>query len=365
MFVVPSLTNSIRLLADFLRYLDKSFEITLFVIDNDVRFDAEFPPEARRIICNAGMSKAHLPRTFWKLYRAARQQDVVVSFAELSPTYLTAVAGRLAGRPVVGWVHAHLTRIFKLGQRPGRLHRPFLKSIYPRLAAVVGVSEGVRDDLRDTYGITDALAIVNGIDIDRVRRLGQEPIPENLKHVYESGEPVIVNVAAQAYQKDPATLVRVHEKLIREGVRHRLLFVGDGPLRKETEAMVRELGLEKTAFFAGYVDNPYPLIRNAAVKVLTSRWEGFALVLAEALALGTPVACTDCESGPREILDNGRYGLLAPVGDVDRLAEAVRTLLEDRVRRDQLVALAPEGAARQSIRPRVDEMEQLLKRLSA
>ncbi len=73
----------------------------------------------------------------------------------------------------------------------------------------------------------------------------------------------------------------------------------------------------------GFVNNPYPYMSNADVFVLSSRWEGFGIVIAEAMACGTPVVSTDCPSGPAEILENGRYGKLVPVGDSDAVAEAI------------------------------------------
>ncbi|MDQ2730458.1 MAG: glycosyltransferase, partial [Armatimonadota bacterium] len=101
----------------------------------------------------------------------------------------------------------------------------------------------------------------------------------------------------------------------------------DGPDRAEFGRLVQELGLEDRVAMPGFVDNPYPFIAHAAAFVLSSRWEGLPTVLIEALACGTPVLSTDCPSGPREILENGRYGRLVPVGDVDALAEAMSDII--------------------------------------
>jgi len=88
------------------------------------------------------------------------------------------------------------------------------------------------------------------------------------------------------------------------------------------------MGLQSQIALPGTVANPYPYMARAAVFALSSAWEGLPTVLIEALALGTPVVSTDCPSGPREILENGRWGRLVPVGDAGALAEAMSEALD-------------------------------------
>lgn len=358
LIVCPHLDNSMRLLADMLRYLDPRFEVTLFVLEDSLAVADEFPPHIPRTVLDHGMRKQKIAGTFWKLYRAARRADLVVVWAELSPTYLAVAASMLARRPCIGWVHAHLSRIFDLGQRPAWLHRPFIRLFYRRLAACVGVSKGVAADLRERHGLERSLAIVNGIDLERVRRLSDEPIPEHLREVFGDA-PVLVSAAALHYQKNPQLLLAAHKRLRDEGLFHRLIYMGTGPLRDEMEQAVKEKGLTDSVTFAGYVLNPYPVIRAADAFVLGSRWEGYALVVAESLAVGTPVISTDCMSGPGEILHNGRYGLLTPVDDVDAMTDAMRTMLTDPAQREMFKRRAPEGAEQTSIIPRTRQMEAL------
>jgi glycosyltransferase involved in cell wall biosynthesis len=92
--------------------------------------------------------------------------------------------------------------------------------------------------------------------------------------------------------------------------------------------MVEQLGLAQDVSLPGFVDNPYAYMARAAVFVLSSKWEGLPTVLIEAMHCGAPVVAMDCPSGPREILQNGRYGQLVPVGDATALAHAIEATLE-------------------------------------
>jgi len=103
--------------------------------------------------------------------------------------------------------------------------------------------------------------------------------------------------------------------------------LGDGELRESLQALAASLGISDVVEFTGYVDNPYKYLSRADLFVLSSKWEGFGLCIIEALACGCPVVSTDCPNGPREILVDGEYGRLVPVGDVERLSAMIETEL--------------------------------------
>jgi glycosyltransferase involved in cell wall biosynthesis len=227
---------------------------------------------------------------------------------------------------------------------------------------VMGCADGVGDDLRNNFHLANAGAIPNGTDVDRCRRLAEAPVPERLRHVFD--RPVIVNVAAFHFQKNQQLLLRAHARLLRElHVDHNLLFVGSGSLESQLRDLATDLGVAEHVFFSGYVDNPYPLIRAARAFVLSSHWEGLPLVVAEALAVGTPVVSTDCPNGPREILDGGRYGTLVPVDNLDAMTDSIREVLTDDAKHAAMRAASSEGAERMSIRPRARELGELFWRV--
>jgi glycosyltransferase involved in cell wall biosynthesis len=98
-------------------------------------------------------------------------------------------------------------------------------------------------------------------------------------------------------------------------------------LRPEIEGEAARLGISDRVTFTGHVENPYPFMRQADLFVLSSAWEGFGNVLVEAMATGTPVISTDCPHGPREILEDGKWGVLVPPADPDALAAAMLQVL--------------------------------------
>jgi glycosyltransferase involved in cell wall biosynthesis len=120
----------------------------------------------------------------------------------------------------------------------------------------------------------------------------------------------------------------------------RLVLVGDGPEREALHALARRSGLDDAVEWIGAIRNPFPYYRWADLVVMPSRFEGFPNVALEAMSCGKPVICANCKTGPREVTQNGRYGMLVKVNDVDSLAEAILTLGADAERRVQLGRLA-------------------------
>jgi glycosyltransferase involved in cell wall biosynthesis len=142
--------------------------------------------------------------------------------------------------------------------------------------------------------------------------------------------PIILAAGRLHRQKDFPTLLRAFS-LLRQNRPCRLVILGDGKKRrrKALRQLAKQLGIEKDVSLPGFVENPFAYMARANLFVLSSAWEGFGNVIVEALACGCPVVSTDCRSGPREILDNGRYGRLVPVGDPEALARAMLEALDD------------------------------------
>jgi glycosyltransferase involved in cell wall biosynthesis len=108
--------------------------------------------------------------------------------------------------------------------------------------------------------------------------------------------------------------------------------VGNGPEELALRALATELNIAEFVQFLGHRENSFAYMQKAQCLVLSSTWEGFGLVLIEAMALGVPSISTDCPSGPGEILGGGKYGMLVSVGNAEKLADAMLRMQEPETR---------------------------------
>lgn len=212
-------------------------------------------------------------------------------------------------------------------QEPGIKNRfvPTLARLFYRLAdAVVCISQGVADDILEVTKIPGGRVhrIYNPILPVRTEFENKNKAPVEHPWLQGKSPPMILAVGRLTTAKDYPTLLRAFSQL-RQKRNANLIILGEGEKRAALEGLVSELGLSECVSLPGFEENPYAYMTRASVFVLTSAWEGLSNVLVEALACGTPVVATDCKYGPAEILENGKYGILVPVGDEDAISNAL------------------------------------------
>ncbi len=263
-------------------------------------------------------------------YLATARPDTTL--AAYTPVNLAAIwarrASRWQGRLVVNERNALSAKIAFSKRRAGHAYPARVGASYPLADAIVSVTDWVADDLARLADLPreSITTIYNPVIRPDLAGLAAEPA----SHPFfgPGAPPLILSLGRLSSVKDFATLVRAFTRL-RGRRRAHLAILGEGGKRRELEALVRELGVVEDVALPGFVPNPYPWIARAAAVAVTSRHEGVANVLCEALALGRPAVSTDCPGGPREVLEGGRYGPLVPVGDAAALAAALERLLDN------------------------------------
>jgi len=215
-----------------------------------------------------------------------------------------------------------------------KLVQQLVKRFYPHADAIVACSKGVAEDLVQNMKVPhERVHVIYNPTDPEIEAKAQEPVDHPWFN--DSKIPVILSVARLDPQKDLQTLIRAFS-LVRKERPARLAILGEGSERAKLETLVKDLGLENDVWMPGFVDNPFKFMKRSAVFVLSSKFEGFGMVIAEALAVGTPVVSTDCPSGPSEILEGGKWGKLVPVGDHEKLAEAILETIENPPDREKL-----------------------------
>jgi glycosyltransferase involved in cell wall biosynthesis len=263
-----------------------------------------------------------------------RQEHPDSLIASIGHANVVALCARvLAGASTRIVVTEHLnTSVSDKGRRPLPLRavRRLAGILYGWADEVVAVSEGVADDMvrcRLVPSRKHIKVIYNAVVSPELHERAKAPVEH---HWFAPGErPVLLTVGRLTAQKDHTTLLKAFASL-RQRRSARLLILGEGEARPQLEDLIATLGLREDVNLPGFVENPYAYMSRSAGFVLSSAWEGLPTVLIEALALDVPVVSTDCPSGPREILKNGAFGALVPVGDAPALAAAMERMLEDR-----------------------------------
>jgi len=292
-------------------------------------------PASLRLVDLGARSPVVLTKTLLMArYLRRVRPRVILSALDVVDTAL--IARWIARTPtsVVLTIHTHLSRQFE--DKPdwgvAEIRRGLIRLLYPRTDRLVAVSRGVADDAARIAGVaSDRVQVIpNPVVGDDVDERARQPVDHPFLRPGEP--PVVLAVGRLVRQKDFPTLIEAFA-LVRAQRHVRLIILGDADPREPAvppalEELIRAHGLADDVSLPGFVATPQAYMRRSAVMALSSIYEGLPTVLIEAMAVGTTIVATDCDSGPREILDGGRYGTLVPVGDSGALAEALVAALD-------------------------------------
>ena len=284
-------------------------------------FLSSLPPQVRVVECKTAHPTKIIPEL--SRYLAMETPQVLMSVKRCGQEALEArKIARVKTRSVVRIGTTVSKRVE--GRNPIKRFKSFheLRKYCPRADGVIAVSHGVARDVHQITGIplADIKVLTNPVITPEIYQLAREPVAYPWQG--QPGGPIILGAGGLRRQKDFSTLLGAFAHVRRQRPA-KLLILGEGRQRSRLLEQADRLDIEKDVYLPGFVDNAYAYMQKADVFVLSSRWEGSPNALTEALALGTAVVSTDCESGPCEILQNGKFGALVPVGDAAAMAQAI------------------------------------------
>lgn len=311
LFLIPSLATrgAERVLVNLVNSLDKSeYRITvqtLFDVGelrNDLCPEVEYRPGLPFLLRGyVQLMKFFSPQWLYRLI-VKKKYEVAIAYLEGSVTRI------ISGCPYptskkVAWIHtlqtdlAEFSYCFRSEQET--------RSCYAKFDRVVPVSDTIRQHIEKLLARKCDL-LYNVIDGDRVLHLSQSSMAD----LPFSTSCNVISVGCLAPVKGYDRLIRVHQRLIDNGVLHHLFLIGTGPQEPALKQLVRDQNVQDTVHFLGFKSNPYPYMAQADLYVCSSYNEGFSTAVIETMILGTPIVSTQC-SGAEELLGrNNEYGLI-------------------------------------------------------
>jgi len=251
-----------------------------------------------------------------------RIYDVVIDFDMGLSKYIDLIKAEKK----IAWIHASIKNWYEKESKIRRLEKRLGK--YTKIVTICDEMK------RETEKIFPSLKnklirIYNPFNFERIRKLAENHNEINMK-LYN--QDYIISIARLTlHQKDFLTLIKGFKLAKESGIKDKLYILGDGPDKEKIQNMINEEKMEKAIFLLGNVKNPYPWIKNSKMLVHSSKYEGFGLVLVEALVLEKTVISSKCPTGPKEILENGEIGFLYEIGDYRKLAELIIENLENNI----------------------------------
>ena len=318
-------------------FAQSNLEIDLLSIRSDYTDHlGKLPQNVNRLHFRARHNLSILPELI--SYLRARRPRALLA-AKDRAIFVSALAKKLSGVPVrvVGRLGTNVSAGIRQKNPAARaVRRLMMQFSYETIDAAICVSKGVAYDLASITGLPvhDFFVVKNPVITPELQLMAGEAVDH--PWIQDKTMPLIIGMGRLTLQKDFETLIRAFD-MVRYSHPSRLIILGEGKKRRELQALIHQSGLEDVVDLPGFQPNPYPYLKASDLFVLSSQWEGSPNALTEAMALGIPVVSTDCPSGPREILDEGRLGPLVPMKEPEAMAEAILKVLKDPPPKERLM----------------------------
>lgn len=336
-------------------FLSLGHEVDLLIIRSGGALTNEIPKQARTFILSSPTStRAQLiANTLRGVHNYLRDNAIDAILSSITGANLIAVASRMLSSKKPRLIIRHENTG---SNTQSRIYAKLIAKLYPRADAIITISDQAKEDLHFDFGIPRAKIhiIGNPINISRIHKLSLAQ-PEH-PWLSDDNVPVFLAVGRFYHQKDFSTLIRAFARA-RSAQPARLIILGDGPERTKLESLSRALEIASDVDMPGTVQNPYPWMKASSVFVLSSLWEGLPIALLEAMALGMRIVATDCRSGPKELLEKGRLGILTPVADTERMAQAMIHALASPPDPGPVISKAAQYSAPGIVRAHLDVLD--------
>ena len=260
------------------------------------------------------------------------------------------------------WLHGEITKLNRYEERKNKL-RNQLKKCNKIICICNEMKENI---IKEIPEIEDKLEMIyNPFDIEKIKKLSENILELSEKEKKLLTDKYIIMVSRlELKMKDFFTLFKAYQKILLNSNNLKLYLLGEGPDRKKIEEEIKEMNLGDKILLLGMKKNPYPWIKNAKILIHSSKTEGLPTVLIEALILKKMIISTNCPTGPKEILGNGKYGSLVDIGDYKAMADEMYELLnENSEKRNQYLENTSEAIERFDEKIIIKQIEKMLEEL--
>lgn len=357
-----------KVLLKILEKIDKNkFKIDLFLIKKEAVYLKEFETKFKDITIRTpydNLSKNKLlNRIQYKLkHKKVRKSlknpeifkefikekyDTQIAFLEgMSSIYLS----KTECRNKIAWVHVDLEK-----------HRTMTidkeREIYKNYNKIICVSNQAKNSFDKIYPeySNKSTVIYNPIDKEEIINKSSEEVEK----FRDKNTVTFVAIGRLNEQKGFDILLKAHKLLKDENLENNIVILGEGTERKNLEKYILENDLEKSVKLLGFKENPYPYLKQSDVYVSSSRYEGYPLVLCEAICLNKPIIATSC-TGTKEVLENGKYGLMCEVDNVFQLKENMKKFILDKELRREYKEKAKIKSKEMQVKSIIEKIENMI-----
>ncbi|MGN7241043.1 glycosyltransferase [Priestia megaterium] len=308
--VVPSMRGggAERVVLNIVSNLDREkYDIRLILIKKEGPYVKFLPQDITIVDLNSSRVRNSIIKLIKELNRF-KPHTILSTLGHLNLVIL-GIRGLLKSRPNIIVREANTPSVNLNGLSPiKRTLMLFLyRSLYPKAHTIIAQCKSMKDDITSFFHISKdkVIHIYNPLDLEKIN--ANKSIEEN---PYNADNINILAVGRLTHQKGFDILLEAFKVVTKQVPNTHLTILGEGGLKEDLLRKVEELNIAKQVSIVDFKSNPYPYYYYADTYVLSSRWEGFPNTLLEALACGTKVVAIDCKSGPKEILQDNKYGIL-------------------------------------------------------